>query len=175
VESLSPLIAWLLVLVTLGVAGYFAWQQTQTLRDLRHRTGLTPEDRTYFHRQAWRRLFGCGLLVIVAVLLSSWYLLGIDARFDELRDVMQQQRAAGNFSLRPEQEQAKRFFAYYWIAVLLLLLAIVTLAGIDLNAIRRYAARHARRIRDDRRAMLERELANLRRERSLGRAEPSDN
>jgi hypothetical protein len=42
-------------------------------------------------------------------------------------------------------------------------------------AIRRYAARHSRRLRDDRRAMLERELANLRRERGGFRGEPSEN
>jgi hypothetical protein len=175
VESLSPLIAWLLVLVTLGVAGYFAWQQRRTLRELPQRSDLAPEDRTYYHRQAWRRLLGCGLLLIVAVMLSSWYLLGIDAKFDELRDVLQAQRAGGDLGLRPDQEQAKRFFAYYWIVVLLLLLAIVTLAGIDMNAIRRFAARHARRIRDDRRAMLERELSSLRRERRTDRGDPSMN
>jgi hypothetical protein len=175
VESISPLIAWLLVLLTLSVAAYFAWQQVQTLRGLAARTGLPPEDRSYFRRQAWRRLVGCGLLLAVAILLANWYLSGIDARFDVLREQLQAQRAAGDHHLSPEQERAKRFFAYYWIAVLLLLLAVVTLAGIDLNAIRRYAARHSRRIRDDRRAMLESELANIRRDRRPGRGDPSVN
>jgi hypothetical protein len=175
VDSLSPLIAWLLVLVTLGVAGYFAWQQVRMLRALPSRKDLAPVDRTYFHRQGWRRLVGCVLLLVVAIMLSSWYLFGIDAKFDELRDVLQAQRAAGEVGLHPEQEQAKRFFAYYWIAVLLLLLTIVSLAGIDLNAIRRYAARHSRQIREDRRAMLERELANFRRDRRAERGDPSVN
>jgi hypothetical protein len=172
-DSVAPLIAWLLVLVTLGVAGFFGWQQVRTLRGLPGRESLPPEDRSYFRRQAWRRLAGCGLLVAVAAMLSVWYVSGQDVQFDRLGDALQAQRAAGDHGLRPDQEQARRFFVYYVNAMLLLLLALLALAAVDLLAIRRYAARHSRRIRDDRRAMLERELANLRRER--GRGDPSTN
>jgi hypothetical protein len=175
VESVAPLIAWLLVLVTLGVAGYFGSQQVRTLRGLPARTDLAPDDHSYFRRQAWRRLAGCALLVAVATMLSAWYLSGQDVNFDHLGDVLQAQRAAGDHALRPDQEQARRFFVYYVNAMLLLLLALLVLAAFDLLAIRRYAARHSRSIRDDRRAMLERELANLRRERGRGPGEPSAN
>jgi hypothetical protein len=171
VDSIAPLIAWLLVLLTLGVAAYFGRQQVRTLRTLQDRAELPPEDRTYFRRQAWRRLTGCVLLVAVAVMLSIWYLSGQDVSADRLGDALQAQRAAGEHRLTPEQDQARRFFVYYVNAMLLLLLALLALAAVDLLAIRRYAVRHARRIRDDRRAMLERELANLRRE----RGEPSEN
>jgi hypothetical protein len=175
VESLAPLIAWLLVLLTLGVAVYFGRQQVRTLRTLKNRAELPSEDHTYFRRQAWRRLAGCILLVAVAGMLSVWYLSGLDVNADRLGDVLQAQRAAGEFQLRPDQVQARQFFVTYVSAMLLLLLALIVVAGFDLIAIRRYAARHSRRIRDDRRAMLERELANLRRERGGFRGEPSEN
>ena len=77
--------------------------------------------------------------------------------------------------MTPEQEQAKQFFAYYWIAVLLQLLVLIILVAFELGAIRRYAARHSRQIRDDRRTMLERELAALRRERRGTPGDPSAN
>ncbi len=172
---MAPLVAWLLVLLTLVVAGVFAWQQVHTLRGLGRRTDLSLEDGTYFRRQAWRRLVGCGLLVAIAAMISVWFLSGQHERIDRVGDDIQARRAAGAVELTPEQEHAKRFFAFYWIAVLLLLLALLILMAVDLNAIRRYAARHSRQIRDDRRAMLERELSTLRRQRGLSRGEPSDN
>ena len=48
-NSVAPLIAWLLVLASLGVAGYFARQQVQTLRGLRRRENLALEDYRYLH------------------------------------------------------------------------------------------------------------------------------
>jgi hypothetical protein len=164
VNSVAPLIAWLLVLASLGVAGYFARQQVQTLRGLRRREDLAPEDYRYLRNQAWRRLAGCGLIAAVAVMMSVWYLSGQDIGIDELGDALKAQRAAGEAQPRPEQEQARRFYVYYVSVMLLLLLALVVLAAIDVWAIRRYGVRHYRRIHDDRKAMLERQLADLRRE-----------
>jgi hypothetical protein len=91
---------------------------------------------------------------------------------DQVGDDIQARRAAGQ-ELTPDQQQAQRFFAYYWIAVLGLLFALVVVAAVEMSAIRRYAARHFRQIRDDRRAMLEEELAKLRRGRRPG--DPSVN
>ena len=163
---MDPLFAWLIVLVTFGVAGIFGRQQIQTLRGLPARTELRIEDRTYVRRQAWRRLVGCGLLVTIAAMMSVWFLSGQHLRMDEVGDDIQARRAAGE-PLTAEQQQAQRFFAGYWIAVLSLLFILIVLAAVEMSAIRRYAARHFRQIRDERRAMLERELANLRRERGL--------
>jgi hypothetical protein len=171
----APLIAWLLVLLTLVLVVIFGRQQIHTLRALQANADLPIEDQTYMRRQAWRRLTGCGLLVAIAGMLSYWYLSGLDAGIDQFGDMVQARRAAGQKELTPEQEQAKQFFVGYWISVLLLLLALVILMGFDLSAIRRYAKRHSQKIRDDRRAMMERELAALRRERRQQRGDPSMN
>ena len=58
-----------------------------------------------------------------------------------------------------------RIFAGYVIAILLLLGGIVTLAGIDFMATRRYALAQLRKIQTDRRAMLERQITRWREER----------
>jgi hypothetical protein len=173
VNALSPLIAWLLVLLTLGVAGFFARQQVLTLRGLRRLEHIAPEDRSYLRRQAWRRLVGCVLLVTIAGLISGWYLTGQDAGIDALGDQLQAQKAAGDRATRPEQEAAKRFYLYYLLTVLILLLALVMLAAADIWAIRRFSARHFGRLREDRRAMIERQLAEIRRERGLDRNGPT--
>jgi hypothetical protein len=154
-----------LVLASLGVAGYFAHQQIQTLRVLGRREGLATEDYRYLRNQAWRRLAGCVLLVAVAGMMSVWYLSGQDAGIDALGDQLKAQAAAGERQPRPEQEQERRFYVFYWITVLLLLLGVVFLAAIDVWAIRRFGTRHLNRIRNDRKAMLERQLEELRRER----------
>jgi len=166
------LIAWLLVLLTVGIAVFFARQEVSALRGLRHPKGLALEEQVYVRRKAWRRLFGCVLLVAIAVLISGWYLTGQDADIDALGDQLRAQAAAGEKQPRPEQEQAKRFYAYYWITTLLLLLCLVLVAAVDFWAIRRFSARAFRRLHDDRRAMLEHQLAELRRERGRERNGP---
>ena len=172
-NSLSPLVAWLLVLLSLGVAGFFARQQVLTLRGIKRRGNLPPDDVRYYRRRAWRRLFSCALLVAVAVLLSAWYLTGWDVRVDELGDQVKAQQQAGQRQLQPEQEQAGRFYAAYIVTIVLLLLLVLLLAVLDMWATWRYGVRNFRRLRDDRQAMLDRQLAELRRERGLDRNGPS--
>jgi len=69
-------------------------------------------------------------------------------------------------ALDAEQKQFRRWYVGYWISALLLLLAVVCLAGFDLWAIRRYGNRHMQQIRDDRKAMFQEELSRLRSQRN---------
>jgi hypothetical protein len=165
----------LIVLVTLGVAAVFVRQQARTIRRLASESDIPAADRVYYRRQVWRRLIGCVLLVAVAAMMTFWYVYRLDARIDELGDTLKAQRAAGDHRLTQEQDDARRFYVYYVSTMLLLLMAVVILAGVEMAAIRRYAARNLRQIRDDRREMLRRELTALREERSRGGGDPSTN
>ena len=129
----------------------------------------------YFRRQAYRRLAGCVLMVAIAGMMTGWYVNGYDANMDAIGAARDAQKAAGDPRLKPEHESAGRFFVYYVNTMLLLLLALLILAGFDLLAIRRFALRHSRAIQDDRRAMLEHELENLRREKRPRSGDPSMN
>jgi amino acid transporter len=171
----APLIAWLIVLVTIVLAALFARQQLRTLRTLPANPDCPPEDRTYLRRQAYRRLAGCVLMVAIAGMMSAWYLNGYDAGIDAIGAARDAQKAAGDTRLRPEHESAGRFFVYYVNTMLLLILALLIITAFDVLAIRRFAVRHSRAIREDRRAMLERELAALRREKRGPRGDPSMN
>ncbi|MFO0807100.1 MAG: hypothetical protein U0746_00590 [Gemmataceae bacterium] len=165
-NSLSPLVAWLLVTGTFAIGVVFSVQQWRCLRSLPGQTDLSLDDATYLRRQAYRRLVGCGLLFAIATMIAGSYIGGLEERADRLGNELRAKAEAGDRDRTPEQDDFKRTYASYWIAVLLLLFALLVVAAIDLYAIRRFSARHMKRIRDDRKAMIEQELAAYRRERA---------
>jgi len=141
-----------------AVAGYFAYRQQQTLRQLRHDTDLSLDDRRYLHRQVVRRLFSSVLLVILAGFLAGWYFLEPD-----MEALSGPVNPAGEI---PESaKEALRFFAYYWIAAMLVFLVVLVLAVYDILATARFGARHRRQLAEDRRATLEAEVERLQRDR----------
>jgi hypothetical protein len=150
-----------LIVVLVGIAGYFAWRQWRTLRSLRGEHNLSPEDFTYTRRQAWRRLLGSLLMVLLAVLLGISFLL--EGPANELVRQGEANQAQGvTRQLSPEQAHFFNVYRTFWLIFLLLLLAMIVLAAIDYFAIRRYGQRHYRQIQEDRRAMIEGELTRLR-------------
>jgi len=161
INSISPLVAGLLVAVTLGIAALFGWQQIRSLRWLGADPEISDEDRRYFRRQAYRRLIGCGLLVIIGLLIGGYYVSGLDDWATKLAE----RAAAKEATPQAEGDQARRLFAIYLIVVLMLLLALVIVAALDYWAIRGYGLRHLKQINTDRKAMLQEELAKLRQSR----------
>jgi hypothetical protein len=157
-----------LIILALGVAGFFAWREVQTLRGLRTQEDLSREDRSYTRNQAWRRLLCSFLMVVFAVLFGGSFFL------EEPAQVLAEQREAardqGNeLPFNPEQARFAEFYRNYWIIMLLVLLAIIILAALDFFAIRRYGRRHYRQIQADRRALIEdfnNELARMRSQRN---------
>jgi hypothetical protein len=171
VNSLSPFFAWLLVVLTLGIAAFFSWQQFRSLAWLKTDAELSDEDRRYFRKQAIRRLIGCGLLVAIGLMISGYYISGLD----EWATKMGERVAAKDGpppAADPDAQRTKNLFAGYLIVVLLLLLALVIVAALDYWAIRGYGARHLKQIQSDRKAMLEHELAELRKARGYRNGEP---
>jgi len=129
----------LLALLLLGLAGLFAWR---SLAALRPPGTLDAEDRRFHRNQAWRRLACSVLMVVCAGLIVGW------------------------FFLEDQLSQSADLSVLYWVAVLLLVLAIIFLATCDFWAIARFGLRHHRQIQADRRAMLESHAARLRSQRN---------
>lgn len=148
-----------LVLVLLGLAGYFGWRQRQVLQNLKLQTDLPDADRRYVRNQAWRRLASSALMVAVALLMAGSFLSGLEDQATELA-------ARADPHLTPEQSRLARFWGAYWIVVLLLVLGILFLAAWDVLAIRRYGLRHRRQIQADRREMIEQQIAIYRSQRN---------
>jgi TRAP-type C4-dicarboxylate transport system permease small subunit len=152
----------LLIAVLLGLAGYYAWRQVRTLRELRHETMMPPEDWRYLRNQAWRRLACSALMVAFAAMLAGTF-FGIESAMQELVNLGEALSVQGKKPpLTPEQQRLVNLWAAYWIVALLILLGMLGIALYELIAIRRFARRHFRKLQADRRAMIERQAARLR-------------
>jgi len=151
-----------LVIVLLGLAGFYGWRQLLVLRRVPPDPEAWGEEGVYLRRQARRRLVSCVLMVLLANMLAG-ALLFLEAPTQQLADRVD---AEGPQAVEGAAEREfVNFYSYYWITFLLLLLALVVLAGIDLWAVRRFGMRQLRRLQDDRRAMIARQTALLRQRR----------
>jgi hypothetical protein len=160
--------AALIVIALFGLAAYFAWRQCKALRDLPRQQDLSVEDRRYLRGQALRRLVSCGLMVILAGMLVGSYLLEQERRAGELggRAAAASGESQPDRKLNPEQKRFLNQYSTFWIIFSLLLFGLVSLAFIDVLAIRRFWLRNYRQIQADRRAMIEREVARFRSQRN---------
>src|SRR5471030_2359507 len=73
----------LLVAVLTVLAGFYAWRQAAMLRRLGGPHGLSDEEARWRRGQAWRRLLGSALMVLLAVLLA-WAVLVVGERAQSL-------------------------------------------------------------------------------------------
>ncbi|WP_145276077.1 hypothetical protein [Tautonia plasticadhaerens] len=125
-----------LALVVIGIAFLLTWRQRVESR--RHRSVEDEADRRYFARQDRRRYRGVICLAVLG--------LGIGV--------------GGNIDIRAGRSE-RIAFVVTWGAVFLLLLQVLLLAFVDLWSTRRYADRQRRRLAEERRITLEREVAEL--------------
>lgn len=163
---MQQLFGILIIPVLLLLAGYFGWRQVQTLRWLKTQEQMPPEDRVYTRRQCFRRLVGSVLMVSLAGLIGGYFLLEI--RLERLLDMSAQFKAHGQ-DVPSLTEQDRDFVILglgYVGLIALLLFGMLVLAFLELTAIRRFGMRHRKRIHEDRRAMLQRQLPLLRRSRN---------
>src|SRR5262249_34875601 len=127
---------------------------------------MLPDEREYLRRQAWRRLVNSALMLLLAALIVGSYAFGLQERADDIGRQREQQVVDGQ---NPQQSSGSRVFgrtsAGYVIGILFLPGGIVTLAGLDFFATRRYALAQLQKIQTDRRAMLERQITRWREER----------
>ncbi len=150
-----------IVVVLLGLAGFFGLRQLRALRTTPAGPAVTDEDRTYLRRQAWRRLTCSALMAVLAGLLIGWYWLGLD---QSILDLVRQ--AVPNRHLDPGQRRTLNWGLAYISAIVLILMALLVLALLDLLAIRRFGIRHYRQMQADHRAVIAHEVARLRGQRN---------
>ncbi len=156
--------AALIILMLLGLAGFYARRQLRLLGDLRRQTDLAPEDRRFYRGQAWRRLVGCALMLVMAGLLIGSYALGQEDQADQ---VAHAGKADGpRPALTPENRQFLQRYSEFWILFTLVLLVLLGLAFVDLWSIRRYGKQQFRQIQAEHRAQLENQVARLRSQRN---------
>jgi MFS family permease len=155
-----------LVLVLLSVGILYIVRQILMLRRLRVAEEMALEERAYLHGRARRRLVTSLLLLVLGVMLAAAliYLEAPAHQLAENRDAMRQQ--GDDTPLNEEQQLFFGSYLIFWILFLLILMAVIFLAALDYWATRRYGLHQHRKIIDDRRAMIEREVSRLRQERN---------
>jgi hypothetical protein len=155
----------LIVVLTAGLGGYYAWRQLQTLRRLRAAPPFDDDERVFQRNQAWRRLAGAVLMLLFAGLfIGVFFLEGPAAELVRLGGEAREQGEKA--TLDPVQRDFLRLYGSYVIVLLLIVMGFIGIAGYEFYAIRRYSVHHMRRIQDERRAMIARETARIRRERN---------
>ncbi|MFO0881240.1 MAG: hypothetical protein U0840_28285 [Gemmataceae bacterium] len=155
----SALVATLVVL-----AFVLGWQQLRQLRRLQI-SALPDEEMTWERRKAWRRIVSAGLLLLLAGLLG-FLLVAYEPAAQRLADEREGMTADEAPAFTPEQRAFLRIWGGTWIAILLVLMAVVFLAAVDLWATRQYARRQFRKLQDDRRSMIARQVIRMRQERN---------
>jgi hypothetical protein len=155
-----------LVVVLLFLAILYGVRQVVTLRRLRSAEEIPAEERAYLHGRARRRVVMSVLLFLLGVMLVV-ALAYLEVPAQKLADERAAQEEQGeSIPLTPEQRLFARWYGGFWLVFLLVLMAVVILAALDLWATRRFGVRQHRKIMADRRAMIERELSRLRQERN---------
>jgi len=163
--SFEQPLALVIVAVLIGLAGYFGVQQWRSIRRLKQAENLHPEERRYQRRHAGRVFICCLLMIMVAGMVGGWYVLGLERSAVQLGQEANVEAEDPDHILNPNQQRSLWFFTVYWVLAILLLLAMVYVAFMDLWAVRRFGLRQMRQLQADRRAMLERQIALLRAER----------
>ena len=157
-----------LIAALLFLALYYGWRQVVVLRRLRYNPDVPcGDERRYERRQAVGRLVNSVLLLVLAALLAG-VMSYLEAPTRQLADERGAVIANGQEppELTPEQRRLVRVWGWWWVVFLLVLLAVLVLAALDLWAIRRYGLRQYRKLQADRRAMIERQAARLRQDRN---------
>jgi hypothetical protein len=155
-----------LVVVLLFVALLYGVRQLLVLRRMRLPEEMQPGEWNHQRGQARRRLVMSLLLLLLGIMLAG-DLLFLEVPAQQLAD----QRAAleqqgDSTPLSAEQRSFARFYTSFFILFLLVLMVVVLFAAFDFWATRRYGLRLHRKLIDDRRAMIEREVARLRQDRN---------
>jgi hypothetical protein len=150
-----------LIAVLIGLAGYYGRRQWQALRGLVDNTRLSYDEKLYVRNQARRRLTASVLMVLAAGMLvgSFW----MNAPASEIAQKKKVAEAANEeFVFDAQDALFARCYALYWIVFLLILMMILFIAALDLFAIRRFGIRQHRKIQQDRKTMIERQVMRMR-------------
>jgi hypothetical protein len=149
-----------------GIAVVSLRYQVRTWRRLRTES-LASDDRKYFRGVCQRRTLNGVLLLILAGMLSGAYLSGGQQELNRIAGLPVQDPPGER---TPEDDEFVKAWAIYWIVVLVVLFAVIVIAVADYTATSLYARQQLRRIRNEQRTLLERDLAVYRQQKLNDRA-----
>ena len=137
--------------------------QVRTWRRLRSSEVIPSDDRKYLRGVCQRRTINGVLLLVLAGMLAGAYLSGGQQELNRIAGLPLEDRTA-------EDRDFTKSWAIYWIVFLVLLFAVIVIAVADYTATSLYARQQLRRIRNEQRTLLERDLAVYRQQKLNDRA-----
>ncbi len=149
-----------------GIAVVSLRYQVRTWRRLRTES-LASDDRRYLRGVAQRRTLNAVLLLVLAGMLAGAYLSGGQQELNRIAGLPAQDPPGER---TPEDDEFVKSWAIYWIVVLALLFFVIVIAVADYTATSLYARQQFRRIRNEQRTLLERDLAVYRQQKLNDRA-----
>ena len=152
-----------LVAVLAVAAGVFGWLQVRALRKLALEA-LPEEERRFARSQARRRLWGCGLMAFMAVILAL-ELVFWEPAAQAMADQRERFRQEDAPAFTEPEKMFLRIWGGGWVVLGAALMAAVFLAALDRYSTRTHALRQMRRLQADRRAMVARQADRMRAER----------
>lgn len=155
----------LLVLLLVGLSLYFGRRQLVMLRLMRQDADVSEAELRYEISKARRRLVSCVLTFILGLTLAL--ILGVyEGPVQQIADERAEFTAENSPPYTQQERTILRVWGWLWIGFLMVLLAVMILAGVDVIATRRYGREQYRRLQADRRAMIEHQTNRLRQERN---------
>lgn len=154
-----------LSLVLAGIAVVSLRYQVRNWRRLRTEA-MASDDRRYLRGLCQRRTVNAILLLTLAGMLSGAYFGGQD----EVNRILQLRHQEPPGEPTPEDREFIKWWAIYWMAVLALLFVVIAIAIADYAATSLYGRQQLRRIQNEQRTLLERDLAVYRQQKLNERA-----
>lgn len=135
--------------------------QIRGRRALKARLLVPSDEATYFGQRHRRRLINGVLIAVIGAMIGGAYLSGLERRADDLGDRKGEVAAAEGEKpkMTDDQKMFVRFWAFYWVVVMVLVFVVLMLAFRDAWATRRYAMGQFAHIRDEHEQKLRRDLA----------------
>jgi hypothetical protein len=158
--------AFFLAFVLAAIALVSLRFQVRNWRRLRNES-LASDDRRYLRGQAQRRTINSVLLLVLAGMLAGAYLAGGQQELNRIAGLRVQEPPGEQ---TPEDREFVKSMAIYWSAFLILLFFVIVIAIGDYTATSLYGRQQLRRIRNEQRTLLERDLAVIRQQKLNDRA-----
>ncbi|HJZ94077.1 MAG TPA: hypothetical protein VKE40_24600 [Gemmataceae bacterium] len=140
--------------------------QLRTWRRLRTES-MASDDRRYLRGVAQRRTLNAVIMLALSGMLAAALLTGGVSELIRIAHLNQQDPPV---QPTDEDRETVKSLAIYWIVVLVLLFLIIVLAVADYSAIALYGRQQLRRIQNEQRTLLERDLAMYRQQKLNDRA-----
>ncbi len=137
------------------------WLQIRSRRIFQARTHVPSDEQTYFRGRFRRRFVTSILIAMIGVLIGGAYVSGLEPNIDKLTEQSKDPPAEPGEvkELSPEQKQLVRIWGAYWIAVSLLVFAVLGFGFADAMATRTYWLSQLQVLKVDHETKLQRDLA----------------